>query len=349
MTTSVSKVSALRPSFASDNHFGAHPAVLAALAEYNDGSVPAYGDDPVTQAVEARFRELFGPDTEVFLVFNGTAANVLGLQALLAPWEAVICTARAHIAEDECGAPERFAAAKLLTVASPDGKLDPTAIPALLTRIGDQHGVQPRVVSISQSTEYGTVYTPTEVQDLAAVAHYHNLKLHMDGARIANAAVSLGLPIREFTVAAGVDVLSFGGTKNGALAAEAVVVFDPELARNLKFIRKQGMQLASKMRFLAAQFLALLADDRYLELAEHANRMARRLSGNLAGVPGVTVTQRVEANAVFAIVDPKLREALLANFRFYLWDEKTGEVRWMTSWATTEEDVDRFVRAIRGV
>jgi len=336
-----------RPSFASDNHFGAHPAVLEALVRVNGGPAPSYGDDPVTAEALARLGVVMGGDCEVFLVFNGTAGNVLGLQAMLRPWEAVICSEVAHIAVDECGAPERFAAAKLLTVPAPDGKLTPAGVAERIRRIGDQHAVQPRVLSLTQSTEYGTVYTVAELRALVAVAHEAGIRVHMDGARLANAAAALALPIAAFTGDVGVDVVTFGATKNGALGAEAVVFFDRELAEGFRFIRKQGMQLASKMRFLAAQFLALLDGDRYLELARHANAMARRLADGVAGVPGVRLTQPVEANAVFAVVAPALRERLLEEFVFYVWDDATGEVRWMTSWATTEAEVDGFTARIR--
>lgn len=336
-----------RFSFASDNHFGAHPAVLEAVARVNGGPVPAYGDDPVTAEAARRVQALFGGDASVHFVFNGTAGNVLGLQALLQPWEAVICTDVAHIAVDECGAPERFAAAKLLTVPAPDGKLTPDLVRGQLRRIGDQHVVQPRVVSVTQSTEYGTVYTVEELQAITTLARAEGLRVHMDGARLANAAAALDLPVRAFTRDVGVDVVTFGATKNGALGAEAVVFMDPTVAATFPFIRKQGMQLASKMRFLAGQFLALLEDDRYLELARHANTMARRLAEGVRGVPGVRITQAVEANAVFAVVEPALRQRLLEEFLFYVWDEATGEVRWMASWATTAEDVDRFMAAVR--
>lgn len=332
-----------KPSFASDNHFGAHPAVLEALRQVNEGPAPAYGSDPVTEAAVQAVRRHLGPDAAVFFVFNGTAGNVLGLQSLLRPWEAVICSDVAHIAVDECGAPERFAAAQLLTVPAPDGKLTPEAVRDRIRRVGDQHAVQPRVLSLTQSTEYGTVYTVEEVRALAAVARQGGLRVHMDGARLANAAAALGIPLAAFTRDAGVDVLTFGATKNGALGAEAVVLFDPALAADFPYIRKQGMQLASKMRFLAAQFLALLEEDRFLGLAAHANSMARRLAAGAGGIPGVQITQKVEVNGVFAVVEPGLRQALQEEFTFHVWDETRGEVRWMTSWATTPAEVDHFV------
>lgn len=335
-----------RPSFSSDNHFGAHPAVLEAVSRANTGPATAYGADPVTAMAVDQVRALFGPEAGVFFVFNGTAANVLGLQALLRPWEAVICADGAHIAVDECGAPEHFAVAKLLTVPAPDGKVTPAAVLDQLGRVGDQHAVQPRVISISQTTEYGTVYTLEELRALATLARAHGLRLHMDGARLANAAAALNCPVGAMTCDVGVDVLTFGGTKNGALGAEAVVLLDPTLNESFPFIRKQGMQLASKMRFLAAQFLALLEADRYLESARHANAMARRLAEGVRGVPAVELTQRVEANGVFAVLPPSLRLALQEEFRFELWDASKGEVRWMTSWATSPEEVDRFVARI---
>jgi threonine aldolase len=336
-----------RPSFSSDNHFGVHPAVLEALTRVNTGPAWAYGADPVTEDAAARVGRLFGPDAAVFFVFNGTAANVLGLQALVRPWEAVICAEGAHIAVDECGAPEHFAVAKLLTVPAPDGKVTPDAVLSQLGHVGDQHSVQPRVISVAQTTEYGTVYTPDELRALASVARTHGLRFHLDGARLANAAAALGLPVAAMTTEVGVDVLTFGGTKNGAMGAEAVVLLDPALHESFRFIRKQGMHLASKMRFLAAQFLALLEEDRYLAAARHANAMARRLAEAVRGVPGVQFTQPVEANGLFVVLPAELRRALQEEFRFELWDARKGEVRWMTSWATTPEEVDHFAARIR--
>lgn len=336
-----------RPSFSSDNHFGAHPAVLAAMASVNEGPETAYGRDGVTEQAVAGIRRLFGQDAGVFFVFNGTAANVLGLQALVRPWEAVICAEGAHIAVDECGAPEHFAVAKLLTVDAPDGKVTLRAVLDQLRRVGDQHAVQPRVVSISQTTEYGTVYSLDELRELSAIIRAHGLRFHMDGARLANAAAALECSLRALTTDVGVDVLTFGGTKNGAVGAEAVVLLDPSLASDFPYIRKQGMQLASKMRFLSAQFLALLEDDRYLDSARHANAMAQRLAMGVSDIPAVQLTQLVQANGIFAVLPPALRVALQAEFRFELWDETKDEVRWMTSWATTEAQVDHFVMRIR--
>ena len=318
--------------FASDNWAGVHPEVLEALARANVGHAPSYGTDAVTEEALALFRDHFGTDAEVYFCFNGTGANVVGLQTLLRPFEAVICAEGAHISVDECGAPERFLGSKLLTVPTPDGKLTPALAASVVQGVGDEHHVQARVVSVTQSTEVGTVYTVDEIAALAEWAHAGDMLVHLDGARIANAAASLG-----------VDVLSFGGTKNGALGAEAVVTFRPEASTSLRFIRKQSMQLSSKMRFVAAQFVALFTDDLWRRSAQHANAMAARLGAGAAMVPGVTLAHPVQANGVFAVLPPRVTEALQAEWPFYRWDEETGVVRWMASFDTTEADVDGFV------
>lgn len=336
----------MKRGFASDNNAGAHPEVLAALARVNAGHVRAYGEDPFTAAAIARLREHLGDTAEIFFVFGGTGANVLGLQAVMRPHEAVICSTHAHIHMDECGAPERFIGCKLIDVPAPGGKVTPAAVEACLVGIGVQHHVQPRVVSISQVTEYGTVYTPGELRALADVAHRNGLLLHVDGARIANAAAFLGVPLRAITADVGVDVLSFGGTKNGIVGGEAVVFFRPEDAQNFLYVRKQGMQLASKMRFVAVQFEALFTDDLWHRSAAHANAMAQLLAARVRSVPGVTITQPVEANAVFAVLPREVIPRLQEEFFFYVWDEGRSEVRWMASWDTTEEDVDRFAATI---
>jgi threonine aldolase len=337
-----------RRGFASDNYAGVHPDVLAAIAEANVGHASAYGNDEFTARAQARFREVLGDHVETYFVFNGTGANVTGLQTLLHRWEGVICASSAHINVDECAAPERLLGAKLIDLPSEDGKLTPEQVRAAISGVGDEHRVQARVVSVTQSTELGTVYTPDELAALADTAHELGLYLHVDGARISNAAASLGIDLHATTGAVGVDVLSFGGTKNGLLGGEAVVFFHPELATNAKFARKQSMQLASKMRFVAAQFLALFTDDLWHRNAQHANTMAARLFDGVRDLRGVTVTRQVQANAVFATlpVSPAALEALRAQFAFYVWDETTHEVRWMCSWDTTEEDVDEFVAAI---
>ena len=332
-----------RSALASDNWSGAHPDVLAAVVRAAAGHAPAYGDDPWTAEATRLLVEHFGPGTEVYFSFNGTGANVVGLQSLLRPYESVICAETAHINVDECGAPERFLGSKLVTVATRDGKLTPDLVADAVTGIGDEHHVQARVVSITQSTEVGTVYSVDEVAALADWAHAHSLHLHLDGARLANAAAALGVDFGAFGRSAGVDVLSFGGTKNGALGAEAVITFRPESETGLRFIRKQSMQLSSKMRFVAAQFVALLTDDLWLRNARHANEMALRLGIGASAVPGVELDQPVQANGVFAALPPEVTEALQAEHPFYVWDETTGVVRWMTSFDTSPEDVDVIV------
>jgi threonine aldolase len=331
--------------FASDNSATIHPDVLAAIADVNVGHAFGYGHDDYTLSVEARVASAFGEDASAFFVFNGTGANVVSLRAACRRFEGVICAETAHLNVDECGAPEVMAGVKLLPVPGIDGKLTPELVESRIERIGDEHAVQPHVVSISQCTELGTLYPPDEMRELAEAAHSHDLLLHVDGARLSNAAAALGLKLRE--VAAGADVVSFGGTKNGLLGAEAVILLNPELAEDFLYIRKQSMQLASKMRFLAAQFDALLSDELWLRCASHANTMAARLAGALGDVPGLTITRPVQANAVFAIVPSEAIPSLQRQYPFYVWDEAAGEVRWMCSWDTTEEDVDGFAAAVR--
>jgi len=335
--------------FASDNSATVHPAVLAAIARANVGHAFGYGHDEYTQQVEARFTELFGADARAFFVFNGTGANVLCLRAACRPWEGVICAQTAHLNVDECGAPEAIAGVKLLTVAAKDGKLTPDQVERMLVRIRDEHVSQPRVISISQCTELGTVYTRGEVLELAELAHANGMLLHMDGARLSNAAAALGMSFVEITTGAGVDALSFGGTKNGLLGGEAVVLLNPRLAQGFEYLRKQTLQLASKMRFLAAQFDALLTDDLWLRCATQANSMAAQLAKAVGDLPNLTVTRPVQTNAVFATLPTTVTEELRAEFPFYVWDEGIGEVRWMCSWDTTEDDVDDFSSAIRAL
>lgn len=335
-----------RRGFASDNSSPIHPEVLAAIEAVNTGHTFAYGHDQVTDSLSTTFIHHFGDRVRAYPVWSGTAANVLCLRAACRPWEAAICAGTAHINVDECGAAEAIAGVKLMTAAGPDGKLTPEQVEPLLGRVGDEHAVQPRVISISQCTELGTVYTPRETQELADLAHGRGLILHMDGARLANAAVALDRPLRAITTEVGVDLLSFGGTKNGLLGAEAVVFINPELAGGFEFLRKQSLQLASKMRFLAAQLVALLSDDLWLRNAGQANAMAARLAQAVSVIEGVRITRPVQANAVFAQVSPGALEALQRQFDFYVWDEAIGEVRWMCSWDTTEEDVDDLARAV---
>jgi threonine aldolase len=337
----------IKRGFASDNNAGVHPRVMDALGAAGGGHVLAYGDDAFTERAVARFREQFGADVEVFFVFGGTGANVAGLAEMARPHEAVVCAETAHINVDECGAPERFAGCKLLALRAADGKLTPALVEPLLSRAGDQHHVQPRVVSISQATELGTVYTAAQIKALAEFAHARGMLLHVDGARIANAAAHLGISLREMTTEAGVDVLSFGGTKNGMMYGEAVVFFDPARARDFKFTRKQAAQLPSKMRFIAAQFDALLTEDLWLRNAARANRMARLLAGELEKIPRVKLTQSVESNAVFALLPREQVAAIQQRFFFYVWNEETSEVRLMCSFDTTEEDVRELVSVIK--
>ena len=336
-------------SFASDNNAGIHPEMIEAIAAANDGHVVAYGDDPFTARAVKVFQKHFGKDIAVYFVFGGTGANVLGLKAMTNSYEAVICAETAHINVDECGAPEKFTGCKLLNVRTPDGKIRVEQIKPFMHGVGFEHHVQPRVISVSQATEMGTVYTKAELQTLARFAHDNNMLLHVDGARIANAAVSLNASLKEITVDAGVDVLSFGGAKNGMMYGEAVVFLNKSLGENFKYIRKQGMHLPSKMRFISAQFEALLSGDLWRRSAAHANRMARVLGSELEKVPGIKLTQAVEANGVFAVIPEKYIAALQKKYFFYVWNEEISECRFMASFDTTEEDIHDFVSLVRKI
>ena len=333
--------------FASDNYAGVHPEILAALSLANGGHQVSYGEDDYTAHLQQVMRSHFGATAETYPVFNGTGANVIALQALTDRWGAVICADTAHIHTDECGAPERLGGLKLLTVPTPDGKLTPELVDRQAFGFDDEHRAMPQVVSITQSTELGTVYTPDEIRALTEHAHQLGMTVHLDGARIANAAASLDVPMRAFANAAGVDVLSFGGTKNGALFGEAVVVLTPDAVRHMKHLRKLSMQLASKMRFVSVQLEALLAKDLWLRNARHANAMAQRLAEQVREVPGVEILYPVQANAVFARLPHDVSERLQKRYRFYFWDEAAGDVRWMCSFDTTEDDVDSFVTALK--
>jgi threonine aldolase len=339
----------LARAFASDNTAPVHPDVLDMLGQVNHDRAAPYGDDDYSGQVRDWFRGQFGAGTEAFLVWNGTGANVVSLRAMTRPWHAILCAEQAHINVDECGAPELLTGCKLIGLPSGDAKLHPDQLRGAVGRIGDEHAVQPRVVALAQSTEYGTVYSRDDVAALCDTAHELGLLVFMDGARIANAAAALDLPFRAFTRDAGVDLLSFGATKNGAMGAEAVVVFDAARAAELKFLRKQSTQLASKARYLAAQFLALAKDDLWLRNARNSNAMARRLADGVRDIPGVRITQRVEASAVFAVLPRAAIERLQRDFHFSVWNEATDEVRWMTNWATAPEDVDELIAATRAV
>src|SRR6266496_980020 len=332
--------------FASDNNSGVHPDVLKALVAVNQGHVVGYGDDPYTATAVQKFKRHFGEDAEVFIVFNGTAANCLSLKALSNSYNAVICAEGAHIDVDECGAPEKLTGCKLIPIPAPGGKLTVDAVRHAYHGIGDQHHVQPRVISITQATETGTVYKPDEIKALTRFAHEHEMFVHMDGARIANAAAALGQSLRQATRDLGIDVLSFGGTKNGLMGAEAVIFFDKKLARNFQYLRKQGMQLASKMRFISAQFEALLTNDLWLQNAQRANRMARLLQKEVSKIPQVKIVYKVEANGVFAKIPRQAIAKLQKRYFFYVWNEEESVVRWMCSFDTTAEDVQQFAKFV---
>ena len=336
-------------SLASDNYAGIHPAVLAAIGAANVDHAPAYGGDAITEQAVEVFRRELGDQVEVFMTFNGTGANVVGLQSLMRTWEAVICASGAHINVDEGGAPEKLLGSKIVDLQTSDGKLTPELINSVEWRKGDVHQSQPKVVLITQSTEYGTCYSPAEIRAIADTAHGRGLALYLDGARIANAAASFDVSLRAMTTDAGVDVMSFGGTKNGAMSAEAVVVLNPALniSTELGFIRKQYMQLSSKMRFTSAQFIALLTDELWRTNAAHSNSMAQRLAAGVKDLPGLVITQPTQANAVFARLPPATIPRLQAHTPFYVWSEMNNEVRWVCSWDTTAADIDEFIDAVR--
>jgi threonine aldolase len=333
-----------RKSFGSDNHAGTHPAVMRAIVEANTGDAVAYGADPWTEKAVGEIRRLSGAQGEVHLVFNGSGANVLGLGLLLGRHEAAICAESAHINTDECGAAERILGTKLLTVPAPDGKITPELIETKLVGRGDEHFAQPAVVAITQSTEYGTCYTLNELRAIKQFCAANGLRVFLDGARLANAAAYLGCTLAD--LAENADVLSFGGTKNGAMGVEAVIVMRSADAASARYLRKQHMQLSSKMRFLGAQFSALLADDLWLANAAHANAMAARLASGLAEIPGVEVVHPVQSDAVFARLDPGHIAELQRDWTFHVWDESASVVRWMTAFDTQESDVDEFLTDI---
>ncbi|MGW4426063.1 threonine aldolase family protein [Streptosporangium sp. NPDC004631] len=339
-------------SFASDNHAGVHPAVLAAIVEANTGDAPAYGEDAWTRAMENAFRAEFGVQAAAYAMFNGTGANVVGLGLVLRPYDAVLCPATAHINTNECGAAEHALGTKLIPIPTENGKITVADLRDRLSVLGNEHHSQPRVISISQVTECGTCYTPDEIAELSGFAHARGLFLHMDGARLANAAAELGCSMRALTADAGVDLLSFGGTKNGAMGAEAIVLLRPDLHAPALFLRKQSMQLSSKMRFVSAQLTALLTDDLWRRNAAHANAMAHRLADGVAGLPGVSLRYPVQSNAVFPALPEKVIADLQRRYLFHVWNAAENVVRWVTSFDTTPEQVDTFIadirRAVRG-
>lgn len=329
-------------SFASDNNAGIHPKILEAIMKANAGQASAYGTDDYTKRAVALFKKHFGDEIDVYFVFNGTGANILGLKAITKSTDSIICAETAHLNVDECGGPEHFIGCKVITLPTEDGKITPEQIKQRLIRFGDQHFSQPKVISITQTTEYGTLYMLEEIQTIARLSHEHGMFLHMDGSRLANAAASLGIPFKEFTADAGVDVLSFGGTKNGLMIGEAVVFFNKDLAADFKYIRKQGMQLGSKLRFIATQFEALLTDELWLKNAGNANKMAKKLAGRLEGNPFIQITQKIESNSIFAIIPKEYISVLQEKFAFSVWNAEKSEVRLMTAFDTTEEDIKLF-------
>jgi threonine aldolase len=339
----------MKRGFASDNNSGIHPDILKAIQSANEGHAVGYGGDKVTEMAIQRFKEEFGQDIDVYFVFNGTGANVLGLSTLSQSFHSIICADTAHIQTDECGAPEKLTGSKLLSVETIQGKICPDAIRRYLHGFDFEHHSQPKVISISQVTELGTLYTVEEIKAISDLAHEYGLYVHMDGARLANAAVALNLPFRAFTRDAGVDVLSFGGTKNGMMIGEAVVFFNPELTKNTKYIRKQSMQLYSKMRFVSAQFLAYFENDLWKKNAAHSNKMAKLLEQEVKKIPAIQLTQEVNANGVFAIVPSEIIPQLQEKYFFYIWDEHRSEVRWMTSFDTQEEDILNFTALIKSL
>ncbi len=335
--------------FASDNNSGIHPEILKAIEDANSGHSIGYGDDKWTNEAIRLFKKEFGDETEVFIVLTGTGANILGIQSATHSFHTIFCAESAHIQTDECGAPEKFTGSKLIPIATQNGKITTEQIEKHLHGFGFEHHSQPGLISITQVSELGTVYTVGEIRALADLAHRHGMFLHMDGARISNAAVSLGLPFRTFTKDAGVDILSFGGTKNGMMIGEAVLFFNPALSVHSKYYRKQAAQLYSKMRFVGAQFVPYLRDGIWKTNATHSNRMAKLLETEIRKLRGVKITQLVEGNGIFAIVPKELIPQLQNEYFFYTWDEHRGEVRWMTSFDTTEEDIFNFAKLLRNL
>ena len=333
--------------FASDNNAGVHPEVMKMLKSVNSGHTIGYGSDPYTDEAKRLFKEHLGSNTETFFVFTGTAANVLSLSGIMRPWNSVITAFSAHLEQDECGAPEKFTGCKVLTVDTEDGKINPRMLTKHMHGFDFEHHSQPKAISITQPTEMGTVYSPGEIKKLANFAHEKGMYLHMDGARLANAAVSLDLPFKSFTTDSDVDVLSFGGTKNCMMYGEAVCFLKPGLSENFKYIRKQGMQLASKMRFISAQYIAYFRDDLWKKCAAHANAMAKLLGEKLMLIRGIKLTQKVQANGVFLVIPHDVAEKVIQQYFFYPWDEMKSEYRLMTSWDTTEEDIEEFVTILK--
>ena len=336
-------------SFASDNNSGVHPQIIQAIIDANQGHAVGYGDDEWTSKADAVFRQIFGEDVQPYYVFNGTGSNVIALQALTRSFHSIICASTAHIYSDECGAPAKATTAVLKPIVTPDGKLTPELITGELHGLGVQHHSQPQVISISQSTEMGTIYSVEELKTLCDFAHSHNLYVHMDGSRLANANARISKGLRELSRDCGVDILSLGGTKNGMMMGEAVIAFRPEWNENLMYYRKQSAQLYSKMRFLSAQYLAYFQDNLWLKNATHSNAMAEYLAGQIKHLPEVCFTQKVESNSLFLILPQEVIRKLLEHYFFYMWNENTNEIRLVCSWDTTQSDVDAFVERLKTI
>ena len=335
--------------FASDNNSGIHPQILQAISKANIGHTIGYGDDIYTENAIKIFQTIFGENIDVYFVFTGTAANTLGLKAITSSYNSIICAETAHINVDECGAPEKFTGCKLIPIPTENGKITPAQIRKHLHGFGFEHHSQPKAISITQPTELGTVYTIEEIKEITKLAHEFGMRVHMDGARISNAAVVLNADFREFMVDAGIDVLSFGGTKNGMMFGEALIFFDKKLSGDFKYYRKQGMQLFSKMRFIPAQFGEFLSGDLWRKNAEHANKMAKILAAEVRKIPQIQITQPVQINAVFAIIPKEIIPILQQKYFFYVWDENKSEVRWMTSFDTTEDDIYGFTTQLKAI
>ncbi len=334
-------------SFGSDNHSGVHHKILEAITKANVGHTHSYGDDDYTRQAIEKFKEVFGKDIDVYFVLTGTGANVLSLQNFLKAYEAIVCAETAHINVDECGAPEHFTGSKLITVKTENGKLTPQLLEKAIFGVGDEHHVQARIISISQVTELGSIYSPAEIKAIVDFAHARGLYVHLDGARLSNAAAALACSLADLTTNTGIDILSFGATKNGAMLAESIVCFRPELSKSMKYLRKMGMQLYSKMRYSSAQWLAYLSNNLWYENAKNANDMALYMYNQLQKIPSVKLTQQIEANAIFALIDKEIIERLRQEYFFYTWDEFTGEIRLMCSFDTSKKDIDDFIKFLK--
>lgn len=339
----------MKHSFGSDNHSGIHPQILQAIQAANNGFSIAYGEDTLSEKVLRQIEDMLGGNCSAFFVMTGTGANILSLSSIVHSSDAILCPSTAHINVDECGAPEKFIGCKIVPINHINGKVYPEEVKKHLTGFGFQHHSQPKVLSISQATELGTVYSPSEIKKLADLMHEHNCLLHLDGARIANAAAALNLSIKELTADLGVDALSFGGTKNGLLMGEVIVLFSSIPTEKVLYLRKQLSQLYSKSRYIAAQFEEYLKDDLYLSLAKHANSMAKYLEKRLGEISYINITSPVESNAVFAIIPRNVYEIISKDHFFYIWNEETMEVRWMCSFSTLKEDIDNFITDLKKI